>query len=642
MELSVIIVNYNVRYFLEQCLVSVFAALQGVDGEVWVVDNASTDGSVEMVRIKFPKVRLIANKKNIGFSKANNQAIRQAQGKYILLLNPDTVVQEDTFRQCISFMETHTEAGGLTVKMIDGKGHFLPESKRGFPSLWASFCKIFGLTTLFPNSKVFARYYLGHLDKNSTNAIEILPGAFMFLRAKTLQATGLLDEQFFMYGEDIDLSYRILQHGFKNYYLPDSQIIHYKGESTKKGSLNYVIVFYKAMILFAQKHFSKQKQKHFVALIKLAVFVRATASILKRIFIRMWLPLSDLAAMALGFYLIVPWWEQLRFGAVNVYPSNIFPWLVSFYFATWMIFLWFYGAYDKPQNRNSVLKGMLYGTIAILVVYSLLPSTARFSRAIIILLAAWTTLTVYLNRIISATFIDGLLKPNTRKKNICFIGTANEFERSQVLLIQAGIPNENLTLLLPGEVLDENNQVRESTIVDTIKVKNISEIIFGTEGIPMTNIIHAMIHLSQFDVDFKIALHGGDSIVGSNSVDNHGELYSLDLMTLAKPVTRRQKRIFDMLSSILILLFSPILWTVVRKPSVVIKNALPVLIGKKTWIGFSSPNPPHSYPTLKPSVYPFGKGTRQAAPTANLDAYYARNFSIRTEVVELFQNLFSK
>ncbi len=184
---------------------------------------------------------------------------------------------------------------------------------------------------------------------------------------------------------------------------------------------------------------------------------------------------------------------------------------------------------------------MLYGTIAILVVYSLLPSTARFSRAIIILLAAWTTLTVYLNRIISATFIDGLLKPNTRKKNICFIGTANEFERSQVLLIQAGIPNENLTLLLPGEVLDENNQVRESTIVDTIKVKNISEIIFGTEGIPMTNIIHAMIHLSQFDVDFKIALHGGDSIVGSNSVDNHGELYSLDLMTLAKPVTRRQK-----------------------------------------------------------------------------------------------------
>jgi GT2 family glycosyltransferase len=301
MKLSVIIVNYNVRYFFEQCLVSVFAALQGVDGEVWVVDNASTDGSVEMVRIKFPKVRLIANKKNIGFSKANNQAIRQAQGKYILLLNPDTVVQEDTFRQCINFMETHTEAGGLTVKMIDGKGHFLPESKRGFPSLWASFCKIFGLTTLFPNSKVFARYYLGHLDKNSTNAIEILPGAFMFLRAKTLQATGLLDEQFFMYGEDIDLSYRILQHGFKNYYLPDSQIIHYKGESTKKGSLNYVIVFYKAMILFAQKHFSKQKQKHFVALIKLAVFVRATASILKRIFIRMWLPLSDLAAMALGF-----------------------------------------------------------------------------------------------------------------------------------------------------------------------------------------------------------------------------------------------------------------------------------------------------------------------------------------------------
>lgn len=640
MELSVVVVNYNVRYFLEQCLVSVFAALKGIEGEVWVVDNASTDGSVEMVKLKFPQVKLISNQTNLGFSKANNQAIKLAKGRYTLLLNPDTVVQEDTFRECINFMDTHPDAGGLTVKMIDGKGRYLPESKRGFPSPWASFCKIFGLTSLFPKSKLFAHYYLGHLDKNATHAIEIMPGAFMFLRSEVLKQVGLLDEQFFMYGEDIDLSYRILQHGYKNYYYPKCQIIHYKGESTKKGSLNYVIVFYKAMILFAQKHFSKQKQNHFVTMIKLAVAIRAAASIIKRLIIKVWLPVTDFALMFLGAYLLIPWWEQFRHGVTNIYPRDILYALIGFYLLTWIMSLWLYGAYDKPQNLKSGAKGILYGTIAILVVYSILPQNFRFSRAIILILSAWSLLSITLNRILASTFIESLLKLNARKKSVCFIGTASEFKGSEELLIQAGFHRNNITHLLPEEVLDEHQRAKKEIIADAIKYQNISEIIFGTEGIPMTSIIHAMMYLSEFDIDFKIALHGGNSIVGSSSVESQGELYTLEVIPLAKPVARRQKRIFDILSSALIIVLFPILWIFLVKPLMVLKSALQVFKGEKTWIGYNHPNISKQNSVLKPSVYLYSKWGKGLTSTVGLDFYYAQHFSITLEVSELIRNIF--
>jgi GT2 family glycosyltransferase len=259
MKLTVIIVNYNVKYFLEQCLISVQKACEGITAEVFVVDNNSVDGSVAMVAEKFPWVKLIANTENTGFSKANNQAMRLAKGEYVLLLNPDTVVQEDTFHKVVQFMDEHPDAGGLGVRMVDGKGHFLPESKRGLPTPAVAFYKIFGLSALFPKSPRFGRYHLGNLSADETHEIEILSGAFMLMRKKTLDQVGLLDEAFFMYGEDIDLSWLIIQGGWKNYYYPDTRIIHYKGESTKKGSLNYVKVFYQAMLIFARKHSDKAK-----------------------------------------------------------------------------------------------------------------------------------------------------------------------------------------------------------------------------------------------------------------------------------------------------------------------------------------------------------------------------------------------
>ena len=255
MKLSVVIVNYNVEHFLEQCLYSVRRAMQGVEGEVFVVDNNSVDGSLKMLAAKFPKNKMIANKENVGFAKANNQAIRLSKGEYVLLLNPDTVVEDDTFTKTIAFMDSHPDAGGLGVKMVDGKGRFLPESKRGLPTPMTAFYKIFGLSKLFPHSRRFSKYHLGYLDEDEVNPVDILAGAFMLMRRATLDKCGLLDETFFMYGEDIDLSYRITLAGYKNYYFPETRIIHYKGESTKKTSVNYVLVFYKAMEIFANKYF---------------------------------------------------------------------------------------------------------------------------------------------------------------------------------------------------------------------------------------------------------------------------------------------------------------------------------------------------------------------------------------------------
>ncbi len=273
MKLSVIIVNYNVKYFLEQCLRSVLKASRNIETEIFVVDNNSSDDSIAYLTPLFPEVIFIANNDNPGFSKANNQAIELARGKYILLLNPDTVVEEDTFSNVCRFMDEHPDAGALGVKMLDGNGNFLPESKRGFPSPWNSFCKIFGLSKLFPKSPFFAKYHLRYLDENQIHEVDVLAGAFMLLRKSVLDKTGLLDETFFMYGEDIDLSYRITLAGYKNYYLP-TPIIHYKGESTKKD-IKYVKIFYQSMIIFFNKHYPHYS-KLYTVLIHMAIYIRAS------------------------------------------------------------------------------------------------------------------------------------------------------------------------------------------------------------------------------------------------------------------------------------------------------------------------------------------------------------------------------
>ncbi|MGL5788158.1 MAG: glycosyltransferase family 2 protein [Bacteroidales bacterium] len=283
MKLSVVIVNYNVKDLLEQCLISVYRACERIESyEIFVVDNDSSDGSVEYLRPRFPAVHFIANKDNVGYSRANNQAIRLSEGEYILLLNPDTLVGENVFYNVLRFMDTHPDAGCSGVKMIDTYGRFHPESKRSFPTPWNSLCKMTGLSKLFPMSSVFAKYHLLYLDKDAIHEIDVISGAFMMFRKETLDRIGLLDEKFFMYGEDIDISYRVLKANYKNYYLP-FPILHYKGESTKKDSFKYVQIFYGAMLIFFRKHYPHYNF-FFTFMIKLAIFSRAGVACIKRIF----------------------------------------------------------------------------------------------------------------------------------------------------------------------------------------------------------------------------------------------------------------------------------------------------------------------------------------------------------------------
>jgi len=384
-KISVIIVNYNVEFFLEQCLNSVKKALENVSGEVFVVDNNSIDGSVDMVRLKFTEINLIANKDNRGFSKANNQAIEISQGEYILLLNPDTVVEEDTFSKVISFMDNHPEAGGLGVRMLDGKGVFLPESKRGLPTPTVAFYKIFGLSKLFPKSKKFGQYHLGHLNELETNEVDILSGAFMLMRKEALDKVGLLDETFFMYGEDVDLSYRIQKGGYKNYYFPETRIIHYKGESTKKSSVNYVFVFYRAMVIFAEKHFSQKNAKLFSFLINCAIYFRASLAIFVRFIKQLTLPLFDCFYLLGGLFVLTRYWKNSSIE----FPSEIVSIAIPSYTIIWLLSIFYSGGYDSPVKLFKYAKGAILGTISILVVYALLPKEWQFSRLYILIGTLW-------------------------------------------------------------------------------------------------------------------------------------------------------------------------------------------------------------------------------------------------------------
>lgn len=283
MQLSIIIVNYKVPLFAEQCLASLRLASRQLQVEIFVVDNNSADGSVAYLQPLFPEVNFIAKAHNIGFACANNDALWRCKGEYVLFLNPDTIVAADALEKSLAYMQAHPRCGALGIHMMDGAGRFLPESKRGFPSPVTSLYKQLGLYKLFPKSSRFARYYMGHLPEHTTAEVDVLAGAFMLLRKSVLDTIGGFDESFFMYGEDIDLSYRIQQAGFYNVYFADASIIHFKGESTAKGSLNYVRVFYQAMQLFVQKHFQGSGAALYRGLLYLGIGMRASISAMSRL-----------------------------------------------------------------------------------------------------------------------------------------------------------------------------------------------------------------------------------------------------------------------------------------------------------------------------------------------------------------------
>lgn len=591
MQLSVVIVNYNVKHFLEQCLLSVRKALHGIDAEVFVVDNQSSDDSVEMVRTRFPEVRLMANVDNVGFSKANNQAIRVSQGKYVLLLNPDTVVEEDTFSKCIAFMDEHPDAGGLGVKMIDGKGYFLPESKRSLPTPAVAFWKISGMAALFPKSKIFGRYHLGFLNENETHEVEVLAGAFMMMRKTVLDQVGLLDETFFMYGEDIDLSYRIVKGGYKNYYFPGTRIIHYKGESTKKSSVNYVMVFYKAMVIFAEKHFSPKNARVFSRLINFAVYLRAALALLNRLVKSIALPALDASLLFSGMYALKLYWETVVKGLD--YPPT-FVWLVlPAYVLIWLFAIYASGGYDRPMRISKAVRGVFSGSIFILVVYSLLSEEYRFSRAMIVLGTVWATLSIAVVRVLLDLLkLEGFRLDNHRKKNLMIVAAPAEGARVLSILKMSGSNTHFLGFVSPKREFQESyggHLLGElDSLEDIVSMYDVNEIIFCSQDLSSNEIINRMLQLSRRDLEYKIAPPESVFIIGSNSINDQGDLYLMDVDAITSPANRRKKRMVDVTLCCLMLFTCPLMLVLVSDRLGLIRNIMAVLLGQRTWVGLSS------------------------------------------------------
>jgi GT2 family glycosyltransferase len=639
-KLSIVIVNYNVEYFLEQCLNSVRQALEGIEGEVFIVDNNSIDGSVEMVREKFPEYHLIANKDNAGFSRANNQAMRQAVGEYILLLNPDTVVEEDTFSKCIQFMDQHSEAGGLGVRMIDGKGNFLPESKRGLPTPSVAFYKIFGLSRLFPKSKTFGKYHLGYLDEHEINEIDILSGAYMFMRKDALEKVGLLDEAFFMYGEDIDLSYRIVEGGYKNFYYPKTQIIHYKGESTKKSSINYVFIFYRAMVIFAEKHFSQKNAKLFSFFINLAIYFRAALAVASRFIKRLSLPAFDLTFFILGLYFMTELWKQEHIE----FPEEILTFAIPAYAIIWLLSTVFSGGYDFPIKLRSYIKGGVIGTGIILIIYALLPKSVQFSRLYILFGAAWI-ITYY---IISRILLHLTLKKRfdlsgVKSKNFAIIGEPDEVERVEQILKNTTQKVNKIYTVSPTERKDKKDAGVLSQLDQIVHIYKVDEIIFCAKNTTAEVIIEWMSRMSDKQVEFKIAQPESMYLIGSNSVNSAGDLYVMEIDKISTAGNKRNKRSFDLFVSIILLVFSPIIVWGYKKPSQFIVNIWNVIIGRKSIVGYSFEdlNQNKNLPKIKAGILTPTEGENQMENRtlkAKLNLIYARDYSVLTDLQILLSN----
>ena len=634
MDISIVIVNYNVRYFLHKCLESVFdSRLDGLKIEVFVVDNNSVDGSVEMVRDNFPQVNLIASKENLGFSKGNNLAIKQAAGRYILLLNPDTIIEEDTLRICTAYMDAHEAVGALGVQMIDGTGKFLAESKRALPGIWNSLSKLSGMAQLFPDSAFFNGYALGHLSKDERHEIEVLCGAFMFMRAEAIEKVGMLDEAFFMYGEDIDLSRRILEGGYKIHYIPDTKIIHYKGESTKKTSFNYVRTFYNAMKIYVRKHYKGITGRIIALLLTVGINIRAGLSLVMR-FLQNLIPGAvDAALIYAGLLGFGQYWGRYYHNDPDYLDQTVFYTNIAGYAILWALVLYFVGYYKKRTWRKRI-QGIVIGLGIILSMYALLPESYRSSR-IVLLMGSIIAL------LISA--LTAFLFKRQRKQSKKILAIANKKEAEK---IKHNLDKNNYSYAYLGTISPGNEAHNDSYYLNTIDaldevvhVLKADEVIFHSEDMPMKDIMEIMIRLGS-RVRFKITGDENLSIIGSNSKDTSAELYTLDVKyNLAEDYQQHVKRSMDVLMGLLTLVGSPILMLFNRfRLGAVIKHAIQVLLGIKTMVGYAGIEENYrNLPLLKPAVITLDVEKNRKLRDINLQ--YAKEYTVWQDLEIFFTHL---
>jgi len=605
-KISIVIVNYNVKYFIRQCLQSIYKSKTTADIEVIVVDNNSQDGSIEMVQSEFPDVLLIHNKDNVGFSKANNQGFEKANGEFVLILNPDTIIEENTLEVCLDYCQKHENVGAIGVKMLDGSGQFLPESKRGFPTPFASLSKILGLSKLFDKSPIFNSYYLGHLSNDEVHEVEVLTGAFMFVPKEVLDEIKGFDEDYFMYGEDIEMSFQIKELGRKIIYLPKTSIIHFKGESTKKNSIPYLKNFYGAMAIYASKRHSG-KGWMWNLILNVGIVLAALAAVSKNILQKILRPLLDIALLFGAGKLLQFLWGLLYYKNANYYADA--PVISSALLSITAIVAIYYlfGHYDKKYKFNQLVINLILSALVVLSIYAVYPLEWRYSRIVLMVLILFAPLVLFTSRCLYNKLLYGKWQFNLEsEKRIAIVGSHNSFSSISQF---ANATDENSQLI--GRVFDSSET--ESTLGSLsnlnaiVESRGLNELIFCTKDIEVEKIFSAISQLNQ-DISFKIASDDNSSILGSHSKDRVGEWFTLSInLKINQKVHRRIKRLVDLVTCTL-LIFIPVLFFFVKNKSLVYSNILSVLLCRKTWIGFDqSDSDLNKLPSLKEGVFYFNQ-----------------------------------
>lgn len=635
MQLSVIIVNYNVKHFLEQCLFSVQKAIAGMEAEVIIVDNNSQDNSVVFLQSQFPSFIFLANKENKGFSAACNQGFAVSGGKYILFLNPDTIVPEDCFSKCLAFLSSRADAGALGIRMLDGRGKFLKESKRAFPSPLTALYKLSGLSALFPQSRAFGKYHLEYLAENENHEVDVLAGAFMMVKRDVLEKTGSFDETFFMYAEDIDLSYRIQKAGYKNYYFSESSIIHFKGESTRKLSLNYVRMFYTAMNLFVKKHYHDNRARWFNIIIHLAIWVRGILSGIGKFIERIGLPLVDAFVIFLSFNIVRILWSTLVRSDVD-YNIPLFWISVPLFTFIYLVVAYYAGLYDRRYNQSRLIPSSLISTITLMAVYSLLPEKFRFSRAIVLLSGM---LSFFLISLLRRLLVYWKVLNDTKQTEIhpktLIAANQQEYENTLQLMTDAGLRERVVGRISVNET-DTGAIGHWKKTRQLADVFSFNEIIFCAGTLSFRNIIDALQQMPR-NVTAKFHCIGSQSIVGSDSKDLSGEALTKENgYKLSDPYNLRLKRFADFCTSLLFILTYPVHLFMIKRPVSFLQNCFLVLVGRRTWIGYAV-NEKH-LPVIRkgiiacngtPASYP------QQFPEESLkmvDQWYARDYEVMNDL----------
>lgn len=643
MKVSVIIVNYNVKYFLEVCLHSVSRAIGHVDGEIIVVDNNSSDDSCRMIREKFPTVVLIENKDNKGFSKANNQGVVIAKGEYILFLNPDTVMPEDFLSKTVAYMDAHPEAGALGPRLIDGKGTFAPDSKKSFPTLSVAIFKTTGINKIFSKSPYFNKYYAVHVKEHETAEVEVLSGCCMLVRRKAMdEAGGAFDEDYFMYCEDVDLSYRIQKSGHKNIYYPEATLIHYKGESTRKATLSYVRIFNEALSTFVKKHYDSRKAKMFVLFINVGIILRAIMSAAKNILKVLRMPLFD-ALILLGSLAVMQNFWVAHIKNVGEIPFRSLYLTFPVYILLWLVSMFFNGAYDQPYRPLRVTRGMVIGTVVILAYYGLLPPELRYSRALIVLSGVVGTVAMLgLHEALYRLGIFKFIPYDKLPRKAVIVGTEQDYEETAATLRRVNYAPE-----LSGRVSINDNEHNALSSIKEMKellyTASVNEVIFCVSHLSYEQIFTQMQRCGK-EYDYKIHLPHSQSFIGSNSSNTAGDLYTIDRnYNLAGFAQLRNKRVIDILFSLFFILLFPITFFLVRRPGEFFGNCIKVLSGQKTWVGYAgNMNNNKRLPRIKPGIIPPYNILGQYIPAAEvreqLDIVYAQHYTPVTDVRLILKN----